>query len=71
MKLHRSCLSVMLSLLLLAASCLSLSACSQTKKTYTVGICQLVQHDALDAATQGLSGRPDKSCWAKKTLSLI
>ena len=53
MKLHRSYLSVMLSLLLLAASCLSLSACSQTKKTYTVGICQLVKHDALDAATQG------------------
>ena len=22
-------------------------------KTYTVGICQLVQHEALDAATQG------------------
>ena len=22
-------------------------------ETYTVGICQLVQHDALDAATQG------------------
>lgn len=23
-------------------------------ETYTVGICQLVQHDALDAATEGL-----------------
>ena len=23
-------------------------------KTYKVGICQLVQHDALDAATKGL-----------------
>lgn len=25
----------------------------QAEETYTVGICQLVQHDALDAATQG------------------
>lgn len=35
-----------------------LSACtvnshSEKKKTYTVGICQFVQHDSLDAATQG------------------
>ena len=55
-------------LLLSAAMCLSLAACggdtaaddSSTgdntdgeTATYTVGICQLVQHDALDAATQG------------------
>ena len=34
---------------------LSLAACggSAKKDTYTVGICQLVQHPALDAATQG------------------
>lgn len=33
----------------------ALTACggSSTKKSYTVGICQLVEHDALDAATQG------------------
>lgn len=29
------------------------SAASSSKKTYTVGICQLVQHPALDAATKG------------------
>lgn len=29
------------------------AAGSDGKKTYTVGICQLVQHEALDAATQG------------------
>lgn len=29
------------------------SAGGSSKDTYTVGICQLVQHDALDAATQG------------------
>lgn len=27
--------------------------CQAEEKTYTVGICQLVQHEALDAATQG------------------
>lgn len=36
---------------------LSLAACggsgSGSKDTYTIGICQLVQHPALDAATQG------------------
>ena len=33
---------------------LALAACSGGKKdTYVIGICQLVQHDALDAATQG------------------
>ena len=55
-------------LLLSAALCLSLAACGQKAETpetpdasepsgdavtYTVGICQLVQHAALDAATQG------------------
>lgn len=45
--------------ILLAALVLSLAACSGSPAnsvsgdTYTVGICQLVQHEALDAATQG------------------
>ena len=57
-----------LAMLLSAVMCLSLAACGQTAETpetpdapeeggdtvtYTVGICQLVQHDALDAATKG------------------
>jgi len=58
-----------IALLLAAMLVLSLSACGTAKtaespaasaeasptadKTYTVGICQLVQHPALDAATQG------------------
>lgn len=38
----------------LVACTFALSACGEQKKTvYTVGICQLVRHDALDAATQG------------------
>lgn len=52
----------LMSALLAAAMVVSLTACgsSQTStngasgdKTYTVGICQLVEHPALDAATQG------------------
>ena len=44
------------SLALALALCLSLAACGGTggaKKTFTVGICQLVQHPALDLATKG------------------
>ena len=49
-------------LLLAAAMLLTLAACAASpaaapsdgdKPTYTVGICQLVQHEALDAATKG------------------
>ena len=56
-------------MLLALVMVLSLAACASTQpaaepaassdapaesgKTYTVGVCQLVQHEALDAATQG------------------
>ena len=58
----------LIAMLLSAAMCLSLAACGQKADTpdttdpaepsgdaatYAVGICQLVQHEALDAATQG------------------
>lgn len=46
----------LISLVLALILCLSLAACgskTESKKTYTVGICQLVQHVALDAATKG------------------
>ena len=36
---------------ILAVGAISLTSCGKAK--YTVGICQLVQHDALDAATRG------------------
>ena len=45
-----------LAIILAAVMSLGLVACgnsSSDKKTYKVGICQLVQHEALDAATQG------------------
>ena len=44
-------LTLVLALVLLCSSCLALAACGTT--TYTVGICQLVPHAALDAATKG------------------
>ena len=40
-------------LLLAAALLVTMVACTGASKTYTVGICQLVQHPALDAATEG------------------
>ena len=46
----------LVSILVVMAMVLSLAACSgsqQAEDVYTVGICQLVQHEALDAATQG------------------
>ena len=48
----------LMTLVLAAAMLLALCACGEAarpsrEKTYTVGICQLVQHAALDAATEG------------------
>lgn len=43
-------------LIMALAMCVSFAACSSTDDSadkYVVGICQLVQHDALDAATKG------------------
>ena len=46
-----------LAIVLAAMLLLSMTACggekTEEKDSYTVGICQLVQHEALDAATEG------------------
>ena len=61
MKFKRILASV-LSCALIATSLMSVTGCSDSgsssgdkkeDKAYTVGICQLVQHPALDAATAG------------------
>lgn len=39
--------------ILMLGSVAVFTGCSGAKDSYTIGICQLVQHDALDAATQG------------------
>lgn len=46
-------LAAVTALSLTAVTCASLSGCGEKKAKYTVGICQLVQHEALDAATKG------------------
>ena len=43
----------LLSILLSAGLLLSMTACGGNQAKYTVGICQLVEHPALDAATEG------------------
>ncbi|MBR0082075.1 MAG: ABC transporter substrate-binding protein [Clostridia bacterium] len=55
MKQTKSILALVLGaiLLLAAVGCTGSGNAASAEKTYTVGICQLVQHDALDAATQG------------------
>ncbi|MBQ8310640.1 MAG: ABC transporter substrate-binding protein [Clostridia bacterium] len=45
-------LSLMLALVLCAGACLAFSACS-SEVDYTVGICQLAEHESLDKATKG------------------
>lgn len=45
-------LAVISAILVLSMLCATFAGCTQKKK-YTVGICQLLPHDALDAATKG------------------
>ena len=45
-------ISVVLTIVLVAAMCLSMIGCASGDK-YTIGICQLMVHDSLDQATQG------------------
>ena len=48
-------LSAVLALAAAAAGCTALSSCSSQKNGYKIGVCQLVEHDALDAATKGFT----------------
>ena len=45
-------LAIVLVLCLCAGACLSMTACS-SKADYTIGICQLMEHESLDKATNG------------------
>ncbi len=52
----KKALSIVLAIVLCVSSCLMLSSCSDdnsAKTTYKIGIVQLVEHEALDAATEG------------------
>ena len=52
MKNIRRIIALALAMALIACMCLSFTSCGGDKK-YTIGILQLVTHDALDAATEG------------------
>ena len=52
--------SLILAVLMLAALCVSFASCGGSNQKYTIGICQLVTHDALDAATQGFKDAVEK-----------
>ena len=45
--------SLILTLALCIGACLAMTGCGGTDADYTVGICQLMEHDSLDQATQG------------------
>lgn len=45
--------SLILALVLCAFSCVAFSGCGEKKTDFTVGICQLMEHESLDKATEG------------------
>ena len=51
----KKALSLLLSLIICTGSCIAFSSCSDSNSNaeYKIGIVQLVEHDALDAATEG------------------
>ena len=46
-------IALLLAVVMMTACAAFATSCNQTKKAYTVGICQLAPHVALDAATKG------------------
>lgn len=63
-------LSLFLALTLSVGACLSLAACSK-ETDYTVAICQLMEHESLDKATQGfIDALQEEMEKAGKTVSI-
>ena len=52
--------SLLLAAAMMTTAAASLTACEKKSDTYEIGICQLVQHDALDAATKGFKDALEK-----------
>ena len=46
-------IAIVLTLALCLGTCLSLAGCGEKKADFTVGICQLMEHESLDKATEG------------------
>ncbi len=53
-----------------AAASLALTGCGSAEKTYKIGICQLVEHEALDAATKGFQDALKEKLGDKVTIDL-
>ncbi|MDD6735049.1 MAG: ABC transporter substrate-binding protein [Clostridiales bacterium] len=68
MKKIRSIIAVITVAAIAAAMCMSLTSCGSKKEVYNVGICQLVQHEALDAATQGFQDALKKTLGEDKVV---
>ena len=68
MKKNRSIIAVITVAAIAAAMCMSLTSCGSKKEVYNVGICQLVQHEALDAATQGFQDALKKTLGEDKVV---
>ena len=45
--------ALLMAVVLCIGMCCCFTGCEQEKNTYTVGICQLMEHESLDKATQG------------------
>lgn len=45
--------SVVLAMALCVSACLALTGCNKEKADFTVGVCQLMEHESLDKATKG------------------
>ena len=45
--------ALVLALIMCVGTCLTLSACDKESTDFTVGICQLMEHESLDQATEG------------------
>ena len=55
-------LTAVLAAALVTGTCAA-TVSAKEEKTYTIGICQLVQHDALDAATKRVLRMPSLKRW--------
>ncbi len=63
--------SLVLAVVLCALSCMAFSACGKEKADFTVGVCQLMEHESLDKATDGfISALKEEMEKAGKTVDI-
>ena len=62
--------SMILAIAICIGTCLAMTACSGEKADFTVGVCQLMEHESLDKATEGFKAALTAALQAKgKTVS--